>query len=288
MTAVIQALLSGLMIGGVYALISIGLTLVFGVMRIVNFAQGAFLMVGMYVAYLTSVSLGLDPLIGGFVAFAVVFALGAIIQRALIAPILKAPEISQIFLTLGLLIVLDNLALLVFGSSLLSVETPYKNSAIQLGPIFLNGAYLVAFVASIIIGTLLLLFLQRTYLGRAMQATAQNVMAARLVGINTKRIHWIAFGLGTGLTAFGGGAILAYGSVFPTVGEQYVVLMFTAVVLGGLGSVLGAVVGGLTVGLVQSLSALVFPLHLQNLMVFLVLILVLALKPEGLLGKGEV
>lgn len=286
--AVLQALLNGLLIGGVYALVSIGLTLVFGVMRIVNFAQGAFLMVGMYVAYLSSVYLGLDPLIGGFVSFGVVFVFGAVLQRALIAPILKAPEISQIFLTLGLLIVLENLALVIFGSKLRSVDTPYKDSAIQLGPIFLNGAYLAAFVASIIIGVLLLLFLQRTHLGRAMRATAQNVMAARLLGINTGRIHWIAFGLGTGLTAFGGGAILAFGSVFPTVSEQYIVLMFAAVVLGGLGSVFGAVVGGLTVGLVQTLSALVLPIHLQNLMVFLVLILVLAIKPEGLLGKGEV
>lgn len=283
---VVEALLNGLLIGGVYALISIGLTLVFGVMNIINFAHGAFLMVGMYVAYLAYGYLGLDPVIGGFVAFIVVFVLGAILFRALVAPILRAPEISQIFLTLGLLIVLENIMLLVFGPGLRSVETVYKNSAIEIGPLFVNGAYLVAFVAAIIIGLSLYLFLRRTYLGRAMRATSQDVTASQLLGINTSRVHWIAFGLGTGLTAFGGGVILAYGSVYPTVSEQYIVLMFTAVVLGGLGSILGAVVGGLTVGLIQSLSVLVLPTDLQNLMVFVALIAVLAFKPEGLLGKG--
>jgi branched-chain amino acid transport system permease protein len=283
---VVEAVLNGLLIGGVYALISIGLTLVFGVMNIVNFAHGAFLTVGMYVAYMAYVYLRLDPLIGGFIAFVAVFALGAILFRLLVAPILRAPEISQIFLTLGMLIVMENILLMIFGPSLRSVETPYKNSAIQLGPMFLNGAYLIAFVASIVIGVALYVFLLRTYLGRAMRATSQDVMAARLLGINTRRVHWIAFGLGTGLTAFGGGVILAYGSVFPTVSEQYIVLMFTAVVLGGLGSILGAVVGGLTVGLIQSLSVLVLPTDLQNLMVFVALIAVLAFKPTGLLGKG--
>jgi branched-chain amino acid transport system permease protein len=284
--SVLEALINGLLIGGVYALLSIGLTLVFGVMNIINFAQGAFLMVGMYVAYLAYSYLALDPLIGGFVAFAVVFALGATLFRTLVSRILGAPEISQIFLTLGLLIVLENTMLMVFGPDLRSVETPYKDAAIELGPLFLNGAYLVAFVASIVIGVALYLFLQRTYLGRAMRATSQDVTAARLLGVNTGRVHWIAFGLGTGLTAFGGGVILAYGSVYPTVSEQYIVLMFTAVVLGGLGSILGAVVGGLTVGVIQSLSVLVLPTDLQNLMVFVALIAVLAFKPEGLLGKG--
>lgn len=284
--SVLEALINGLLIGGVYALLSIGLTLVFGVMNIVNFAQGAFLMIGMYVAYLAFRYLALDPLIGGFVAFAVVFALGAILFRTLVSRILGAPEMSQIFLTLGLLIVLENTMLMVFGPNLRSIETPYKEAAIELGPLFLNGAYLVAFVASIVIGVALYLFLQRTYLGRAMRATSQDVTAARLLGVNTGRVHWIAFGLGTGLTAFGGGVILAYGSVYPTVSEQYIVLMFTAVVLGGLGSILGAVVGGLTVGVIQSLSVLVLPTDLQNLMVFVALIAVLAFRPEGLLGKG--
>jgi branched-chain amino acid transport system permease protein len=284
--AVVEAILNGLLIGGVFALISIGLTLVFGVMDIINFAQGAFLTAGMYVAYLAYGLLRLDPIIGGFVAFVVVFALGAVLFRTLVARILEAPPMSQIFLTLGLLIVLENLMLIEFGPETRSVETPYKNSAIELGPMFLNGAYLIAFVASIIIGVLLYLVLLRTHLGRAMRATAQDVMAARLLGINTGRVHWIAFGLGTALTAFGGGVILAYGSVYPTVSEQYIVLMFTAVVLGGLGSILGAVVGGLTVGVVQSLSVLVLPTDLQNLLVFVALIAVLAFKPEGLLGKG--
>lgn len=285
--AFVQAVLNGILLGGVYAVTSLGLTLVFGVMRIVNFAQAAFLMVGMYVAYFVWAALGIDPLLGSLGSFVVVFALGALVQRALITPILGAPELSQVFLTVGLLITLENLALVAFGSDLRSVQTPYQASALQVAGLFISVPYLAAFVVSLVAGAALYLFLERTRLGRAIRATAQNPLAAQLMGINTRRMYSVAFGLGTGLTALGGAVILPYGSVFPTVGDQYVLLMFTAVVLGGLGSVIGALVGGLAVGLVQSLSTLLFPVQLQNLVLFLVFIAMLAWRPTGLLGRGQ-
>ena len=258
--AVVQAILDGLMIGGVYAVISIGLTLVFGVMGIVNFAQAEFLMLGMFVAYYAWAWLGLDPLLAAPLAFAVVFLLGAAIQHVLIKRVLKAPEVAQIFLTVGLLIVLENAALLMFGSGFRSVSTPYQTSSLQLGPLFISVPYLAAFAMSVASGLALWLFLKSSWFGRAMRATAQDPMAARLMGIDADRMHMLAFALGVGLTAFGGAVILPYLTASPTVGTQFAVLMFTVVVLGGLGSVAGAVVGGLAVGIIQSLSALVFPI----------------------------
>jgi branched-chain amino acid transport system permease protein len=285
MLPVLQALLDGVMIGGVYAVISIGLTLVFGVMGIVNFAQAEFLMLGMFAAYFAWAYLGIDPLIAAPLAFVLVGGLGMLVQALLVRRVMSAPPVAQIFLTVGLLIVLENAALLAFGSEFRSVTTPYQTSSLRLGPLFISLPYLAAFAASAASGLALWWFLRTSWFGRAMRATAQDPMAARLMGIDAERMRQIAFGLGVGLTAFGGAVILPYLTVYPTVGGQFVVLMFTVVVLGGLGSIVGAVVGGLAVGVIQSVSGLIFPIQLQNLVLFLVFIAVLAFRPEGLLGQ---
>ena len=281
----IQALVDGILLGGVYAVISIGLTLVFGVISIVNFAQGEFLMVGMFVAYFAWQSFGLDPLLGSLLSFAVAFALGVLVQKFLISRVLQAPPVAQIFLTVGLLIVMENLALILFGSQFRSVQTAYQMTAFRVGPLLLSAPYVLAFLVAAAAGMGLWWVLKKTWWGRAVRATAQDPMAARLAGIPTERMHQIAFGLGVGMTALGGGIILPYLTASTTVGAQFSVLMFTAVVLGGLGSVLGAVVGGIAVGVIQSLSALVLPIQLQNLALFAVFIAVLAMRPEGLLKR---
>jgi branched-chain amino acid transport system permease protein len=285
MLALLQALLDGVMIGGVYAVISIGLTLVFGVMGIVNFAQAEFLMLGMFAAYFLWAYLGLDPLIAAPIAFVIVGGFGMLVQATLVRRVMHAPPVAQIFLTVGLLIVLENAALLAFGSEFRSVTTSYQTSSLRLGPLFVSVPYLAAFLASSASGFALWWFLRTSWFGRAMRATAQDPMAARLMGIDAELMGQLAFGLGVGLTAFGGAVILPYLTVYPTVGGQFVVLMFTVVVLGGLGSIAGAVVGGLAVGLIQSVSGLLFPIQLQNLVLFVVFIAVLALRPEGLLGN---
>ncbi|QIL74174.1 branched-chain amino acid ABC transporter permease (plasmid) [Diaphorobacter sp. HDW4B] len=282
----LQALVDGILLGGVYAVISIGLTLVFGVVSIVNFAQGEFLMVGMYVAYFAWRLLGLDPLAGAVLSFMVAFALGVLVQKFLINRVLGAPAVAQIFLTVGLLIVMENLALMLFGSEFRSVQTPYQMTAFSVGPLLLSAPYLLAFCVASVSGFVLWWVLKKTWWGMAVRATAQDPMAARLYGISTQRVHQLAFGLGVGLTALGGGIILPYLTASPTVGSQFSVLMFTAVVLGGLGSVMGAVVGGIAVGVIQSLSSLFLPMQLQNLVLFAVFILVLAFRPEGLLKKA--
>jgi branched-chain amino acid transport system permease protein len=240
-------------------------------------------MVGMYVAYFAWSKLGLDPLLGSLLAFAVVFCLGYLMQHHLIRRVLKAPEVAQIFLTVGILIVIENLALIAFGSQFRSVQTWYQNEAIELGGLIISMPYGIAFCCSVIAGISIWWVLTRTWWGRAVRSTAQDPMAAKLMGINPDQVYRLAVGLGVGLTAFGGAIILPYMTVSPAAGEQFGVLMFTVVVLGGLGNVLGAVVGGLAVGVIQSISGLYLPLQLQNLVLFIVFILTLALRPEGLL-----
>lgn len=286
----LQTTIDGILIGGVYAVISIGLSLVFGVMHIVNFAHAEFLMIGMFIAWFAWYYAGIDPMLGAFLALAVTFLLGMLMQRTLIKPILHAPQVSQIFLTVGLLFALENGALLLFGADYRSVSTSYQTQALTLlsteaGRLFVPLDKLYAFLMALLSGGALWYFLSRTRWGRAMRATAQDPMAARLMGIDTDRMYMIAFGLGVGTTAFGGAVILPYITASPTVGSQFVVLMFTAVVLGGLGSVAGAVVGGIMVGLIQSFSALFLPIQLMNLTLFIIFILVLAFRPEGLIAR---
>ena len=285
--AFLQAVIDGLLIGGVYAVISIGLTLVYGVMGIINFAQAEFLMVGMLVAWFAWAMLGLDPVLAAPLSFAVAFVIGWFVQGQLISRVLKAPSVAQIFLTVGLLIVIENSALLAFGSQFRSVTTWYQTVSLSLGPLFVSVPYLIAFAMSLACGVALWWFMRTSWFGRAMRATAQNPGAAQLMGIDSALMYRIAFALGVGLTAFGGAVILPYVTVYPGVGSQYVVLMFTVVVLGGLGSVAGAVAGGLAVGVIQALSALVFPIQLQNLVLFIVFILVLAVRPQGLVGASR-
>jgi branched-chain amino acid transport system permease protein len=285
MITFIQALVDGVLVGGVYGVIAVGLSVVFGVLGIVNFAQAEFMMLGMYVAWFAWRYLGLDPLIGALLSFVVVFVVGMLTQRFLIERVLKGPNVAQIFLTVGILIVLENTALLLFGSDNRTVKTIYQTEALNIGGLFVSVPYLAAFIAAVIVSVALWLALTRTWIGRAIRATAQNPMAASIFGVDTKRVYAIAFGLGTGLSAFGGGIVLSYSSVSPTSGGQYIVLMFTVVVLGGLGSVMGALAGGLIVGIIQSLSTLVMPIQLQNLALFTIFIALLAFRPQGLLGK---
>jgi branched-chain amino acid transport system permease protein len=190
-------------------------------------------------------------------------------------------------LTVGILIVIENGTLLLFGSQFRSVTTSYQTMSLSLGPLFISVPYLIAFAMSLACGAALWWFMRASWFGRAMRATAQNPSAARLMGIDAEQMYKIAFALGVGLTAFGGAVILPYVTVFPGVGGQFVVLMFTVVVLGGLGSVAGAVAGGLAVGVIQALSSLVFPIQLQNLVLFIVFILVLAVRPQGLIGASR-
>jgi len=281
----LQSLANGLMIGSVYALIAVGLTLVFGVMDIVNFAHGEFLMLGMFGGYLASTRFGIDPLLAAPLVGLVVFALGVVLERLLIEPIIKAPPIAQVMLTVGLGLVMANGAAAVMGNDFRSVKTSYQTSFVSVGGLAFSQTYLYAAAYALVVSGLLGLFLNRTGFGKAMRATSQNRDAAVLLGINPKAMYMVAFGIGVGLAALAGSAIVPYTLVYPFVGQQYVLIMFTVVVLGGLGSVRGAVLAGLAVGVIQSFTTSVLSSELQNLVVFIVFLGVLVLIPGGVLKR---
>lgn len=285
---IVQSIANGLLIGSVYALISVGLTLIFGVMNVVNFAHGEFLMLGMFGAYFATTAFGIDPLIIAPLIGLAGFFLGAVAERILIEPIIKAPQSAQIIATVGLGIVLANAAAAIFGNNFLSVSTPYQGQNFSLLGLSFAAPYVYAAAYAIVIAVLLALFLNRTEFGKAMRATAQNRGAAQLLGIDPRRMYMVAFGLGVGLVTLAGAVILPYTLTYPFIGQQYVLIMFTVVVLGGLGSVRGAIIAGLAVGVIQSLSTLMLPSELQNLPVFVVFFIALVLIPGGVLNRVRI
>jgi branched-chain amino acid transport system permease protein len=283
-THLLQYVLDGLLLGGVYALLAAGLSLIFGVMRVINFAQGEFMMLGMYAAYLGTTLLGLDPYLVALPAAAFIVLLGALFATGLLERIPRGDQDAQLLLTLGLSLFLQNLAIALFGVTPHAVLRPYSNTLIPLGGLYLHVSWLYACLASLLVMLALYLFLNRTWLGRALRATADDASAASYVGISVRRMHAIAFGIGVGLAALAGTLIATFHGVLPTVGQDFVLIMFVAVVLGGLGSIPGAVLGAFFVGLVQSLAGAAVPLQLQNAVVFVLFVVVLLLRPRGLFG----
>jgi branched-chain amino acid transport system permease protein len=302
----LQALLSGLLGGAIYGLMCVGLGLIFGVMRVINFAQGDFLMLGMYFTfYVVSVfgAFGFlgpagAPIAGALCAGPVLFAGGWLLHRTLIARVSGTRAAvfgdagqAQLILTLGVALILENGGLIAFGSTPEAVRTPLSWSAwhIALGgssEVFVNKARAVACLVSIVIGALLYWFIGRTRLGKALRAAADNPDAATYMGIDVDRAYGVAFGIGTGVTAIAGGLIATYYPFQPYVGFDFVIIMYTGVVLGGMGSILGAFWGGMTIGLVQQLATLVLPLQLQNAAIFVVFLLIVQLRPQGLFGRS--
>jgi len=306
---ILQALLTGVVIGGVYGLLCAGLGMIFGVMRVINFAQGEFLMLGMYAALFLVTNLGLEallgaylgPVVGALLAGAVLYAFAAILHPLLLARVTGTRAMGregeghypQLTLTLGLSLVLQNLGLIVFGSTGRTIQTPLTSSAWEIGPlygdyisVFLNKGRTVSFVATLLVAAAVTLFISRSRAGKTLRAAADNPEAATYMGIDVGRSHRFAFGLGAAITAIGGGLIAVNFPFHPYVGAEFIVIMFAGVVLGGMGSIAGAFWGGLTIGLVQQLSALVLPMQLQNAAIFVVFLLIILIRPQGLFGRS--
>jgi len=286
-TIFIQAMVNGIMIGGIYALIAVGLTLIFGVMDVVNFAHGEFVMLGMFVTYLLHILLGLDPIVSIIIALPIMFCLGALLQRTLIARVVGLPHESQILLTLGISMLIINLTLLIMGADPHSIKTSYKFSSIQIGPILIMLPRLIAFAVAMIASFMLWLFLSRTELGRGLRAVAEKPEVAILMGINPKKMHWLAFGAGIALAGLAGTVVTPFRYIYPNVGQSYVLIAFVIVVLGGMGNVPGAILGAFVIGVTESLTAQYIALDLSMLGPFIIFILVLLFKPTGILGKGR-
>lgn len=305
----LQALTAGLLTGAVYGLMCVGLSVIFGVMRVINFAHGDFMMLGMYSAYYAFGFLGLQALFGpsiapyvaALLAGPVIFLAGLIVHRLLVSKVtgmrgsaLAAEgHYAQLILTLGIALILQNGGLFIFGSSLVSIPTRLASNAWEVGPllgdavsIFVNQGQTVAAVISVLVVICFVIFMARSPMGKSLRAAADNPEAATYMGIDVSKAHRMAFALGVGITAIGGGLLASSTSFQPYVGLEYVIVMYAGVVLGGLGSVSGAFFGGLTIGLVQQLSTLFLPNQLQNTAIFVVFLAIIIWRPNGLFGQA--
>jgi branched-chain amino acid transport system permease protein len=269
---------------------SIGLALIFGVMRVVNFAQGDFMMLGMYLTYWLAIGYGVDPLLGALLTIPPFFVLGLLVHRVLLVHVTghgdpQREMDAQLILTLGLSLVITNAVTMILSPEPRGIKTAYATQAFALGPLLVNQARSYAFVLALLLAVLVYAFLTRTDLGKALRAAADDPEAAGYQAIDVRTMHAVAFGIGIALVAAAGGLLATYYPIEPTVAVNFIVLMFVAVVLGGLGSIPGAFIGGLVIGLVQSLTLLVLPFQLQNVGVFVAFLLVLYLRPQGLFGQ---
>jgi branched-chain amino acid transport system permease protein len=284
-----QTIASGVMVGGLYALIALGMTLIFGVMRIINLAHGEFLMVGMYISYLLFTHFGVDPYLSIFVSIPVLFILGILTQRFIILPVIKAkaPGENQILLTAGIGLVMTNAAILIFSSDYHTVLTSYSNATVHLGNISLSKPLVWDFLISFGITGIMYLFLMKTDVGCSIRAVEQNIDSARLMGINTDRIMIITFGVGAALVGAAGTLFMPIYYVFPAIGEVFTLKAFIVVVLGGMGSALGALVGGIALGVTEQIGAAYISMGLKDGLGFVIFVLVLIFRPSGLVGKSR-
>ena len=283
----LQAVVSGLLLGGVYGLVASGLTLIFGVLRIINFAHGAVMMLGMYASYWLWVWLGVDPYLSVLLTAPAFFVLGMAIQRVVIEPNRAAAEHNQLLLTLGLALLLENLALVLWQGDFRTLRVPYANASFVIGDALVEVSRLVAAGGAVLIALALFVFLRRTDVGKAIRALSEEREGAMLVGIDVARIRSVAFGIGSACVAVAGALITPFFYIAPDVGESFNIMAFVVVVLGGMGNFIGALLGGLIVGLAESLGAALLPGSLKQLVVFVIFVLVLLFRPEGLFGGAR-
>jgi len=287
MNTFFQSLISGILVGGVYALIGIGLTIIFGVMRVINFAHGDLLMLGMYLTWYVFEKLGLDPYASLVITMPLLFLWGAVLQKVVINRVLNALPQNQILLTIGLGLIMSNTVMLIFTSDYKILTTSYSSSSFSLAGISISLPLLYSFLVTAAITGVLFWFLQTTDTGQAIRATAQDRDAAQLMGINVKRMSVLAFGLGTALAGTAGALLAPSYYIFPQVGGPFTLKAFVVVVLGGMGSVVGATLGGVLIGVTESLSAVYVASGLKELVVYVLFLLILLFRPAGLLGKSR-
>jgi len=306
----LQSLTAGLLMGSMYGLMCVGLTIIFGVMRVINFAQGEFMMLGMYFTYFCFAWLGVSafadalwlPFLLALLAGPALFIVGLILHRLLIHSVTgrKASSLeagghyAQLVLTLGVALVLQNGGLYFFGSTPVSVSNELSYSAWEWGPmvgervsVFVNQAQTISALIAIVVVIGFGLLMGKTRLGKSLRASADNPDAATYMGINVDRAHRIAFGFGVGITAIGGGLLASNAPFQPYIGTEYVIIMYAGVVLGGLGSIRGAFFGGLTIGILQQVSAIILPNQLQNTVIFVCFLIVILCRPQGFFGRKD-
>lgn len=285
MDVFLQVVVNGLLLGGLFAITSVGLTLIFGIVKVVNFAHGELLMIGMYATFLVSNGLGLHPYVAVAAIVPLLFVLGMLTQKLLIEPLMGARNHDiQIFATVGLSTALINLALLIFGADIYTTPAYGLRTSIELGPIRMLTGQIVMFVVATLLVIGLHLFLQRTQAGRGIRAVAQNRAAAQLMGINVSRVYMITFGLGAACVGLAACLVAPLYPTSPGIGTYFVLTAFVVVVLGGLGSIGGAFLGAMIIGLIDSLAGFYIGSDMREVAVFGVFLLILILRPQGLFG----
>ena len=283
----LQAVISGILIGGVYSLIGIGLTIIFGVMRVINFAHGEILMVGMYLTYVLFTKLGIDPYFSILITIPVLFVFGGLLQILFINRVLNANSQNQILLTIGLGLIITNAVMMIFTSDYQILTTSYSSASIHIADISISTPMTISFGITTLIIVVLYLFLKKTDMGQAIHATAQDRDAARLMGINVRNISILTFGLGCALAGTAGALIAPTYYIFPQVGGAFTLKAFVITVLGGMGSVVGAGLGGVIVGIAESLGAITFSAGWKDVVVYVIFLAILLFKPSGLLGSSK-
>ncbi|BCF93725.1 branched-chain amino acid ABC transporter permease [Paraburkholderia largidicola] len=280
----LSALLNGLTTGAVYALIALGLTLIYGVLHIINFAHGAALMIALYAVFLLKEQLGIDPYMALPIVTLGMFAFGYLLQRFVINRASHGKDENILLVTLGLSIVLENLALVWFHSDTRNIETAYTLSTIEIGPAMIALPKVIAFFGALVVAAVLFLIIRRTDLGRAIRAVSREKHGAKLMGIDVDKVYALSFGIGMACVGAAACFLLPTYYVNPQVGSGFVLIAFTIVVLGGMGSFAGALVGGLLIGVVESLGGLWFGDSLGQMGIFAIFIVVLLVRPQGLFG----
>ena len=282
----LQILLNGILIGGIYASFAVGFSLIFGVLRIVNIVHGEFIMLGAFITYWLYSIFGIDPFLSLPVSFALLFVGGYLLQRFVINRIIEAPEIMSLLLTFGLSLIIVNIALIVWKGDYRLVNPEYAGANLELGTLIIPYIRLATCVFALLAVGGLQFFLQHTNTGRAIKATSQNKEGARLQGVNPARIYAITFALGAGITAIAGSLLSMSFSVFPAMGGDYLLFSFFIVVVGGMGDLPGALVGGFILGILQSLVTNFIGAGLNYIVIFLVLYVMLITRPTGIFGRG--
>lgn len=285
MTVFFQTLVSGLLIGGIYALIGMGMTLIMGVMGIINLAHGQLMMVAMYLTYMAYTFFHLDPYVALFVAMPCLFLLGCGIQKYLLNPLMEMETIipqNQVLMTVGIAIVLTEVARFIFSSTYLSVRTSYSSKVFFLGGVSFNVPMTIAFGLAVVLTVSLFWFLLKTDLGRSIRAVAQDKEAASLMGVNSRRITIITYGLGASLVAAAGCLLIPIFYLFPDIGRPFTTKAFVITILGGMGSTVGAIFGGLTLGIAESMGATYIGMSYKEMVGLIIFLLVLIFLPGGL------
>lgn len=287
LTIIASAAINGLLLGGIYTLVACGLTLIYGVLHIINFAHGSLLMLAMFGVYYLLTLLGIDPYLSMFIMVPAMFVLGYLLYKGLIGRLSSGKDENILLVTLGLSILIENLALMFFKGDSRTILVSYSDRMIEMGPTLVPLPKLISFVVAMVLCALLGLFMQRTDTGRAIRAVAKERVGARLVGIDVDHIFAISYGIGLATLGAAASLMMPIFYVSPTVGHVFVLVAFTVVVLGGMGSFLGAVVGGLIIGLTESFGGLYLGESLGQIGISVIFILILLLRPSGLFGAKQ-